>query len=122
MEDLDDLIRSSADYRLTDVEMRTRADAIGVSRVGLYNELARQVSRRFLDGRLDFERADAAMVFLWPMVLADDEVAIEQQGVPEPFFSIYDAFDAGEVDLGDGVDRVEAVTRPRLREILAGGA
>lgn len=51
--------------------------------------------------------------------MMDDAVARGNGfGLPGPAFAIYEAFDAGEWDRGDGSDPVERYTKPALRMIL----
>lgn len=84
----------------------------------LYNALSLTIARRFLDGAITFDDADGIANNLYAMMVED---AVEHGGdgsYPEPAFAIYDAFDAGEWDRGDGSDPVERYTKPALREIL----
>ncbi|MBT8136636.1 MAG: hypothetical protein KJO54_06455 [Gammaproteobacteria bacterium] len=75
------------------------------------NEVALKIARRFLDGRLSFEHADAVANELYALYVA---APIE---LPQPADSIYRAFDRGEYEIG-GEDPVEAHTRPMLSSIL----
>jgi hypothetical protein len=67
---------------------------------------------------MSFDDADAAMNAIDTEMTEDAIRAGEGYKFPEPAFSIYEAFDAGEYDHGDGADPVEKYTRPALATIL----
>ncbi|MCB9879082.1 MAG: hypothetical protein H6835_15915 [Planctomycetes bacterium] len=98
--------------------VRDAARATGREEPELQNEIAVRLARCCLAGELTFEAADAAANALYSWML-DDCV---ERGFPEPAFSIFTAFDAGEFvrDPADG-DPVERFTRPALRRILGDG-
>ena len=106
----------------------TRRDVEGVAAEGsrtsadVYNALLTHVAREFLAGRLGFWNADAAANTVW--VLITDEMSDFGHGypMPQPAFDIFEAFDAGEYDHGDGTDPIESITKPRLRQILDSSA
>ncbi|MDJ0771746.1 MAG: hypothetical protein QNJ12_23370 [Ilumatobacter sp.] len=83
--------------------------------------IAVAAGRRFLAGELAYDVADALLNAVW--VRITDAMVDEGDGFrfPELAYAVYDAFDAGEYDHGDGLDPVAAHTVPLLREALAEG-
>ena len=80
-----------------------------------------RVAERFLSGELDFPAAGWLAACCWTEVvwhLSDGDA------LPEPAFSIYEAFDRGEYLMPDerhiGIDPVEKYTIPLLTKILSG--
>lgn len=77
------------------------------------NDVAFRVGERFLEGDISFETADRLanswFIDLLPFVEKGQEW-------PEPAWSVYLAFDAGEV-LPSDIDPVEDGTIPQLREV-----
>jgi hypothetical protein len=114
---IDVLIEQAAESRLIDAAFDEVRDGGRFSFNGLCNEVALRVARRFDDGRMPYEDADAVMNMLW---LVMTKRAVEEPGLAlaETAFEIYEAFDAGEYDHRDGRDPVAAFTRPLIRDIL----
>ena len=79
----------------------------------LYNLLAKRIASLFLQESMSFDDADAAINSLNTIWLDD----VEKYGFPEPAYSVYLAFDAGEFSV-DNKDPVELYTEPELRRIL----
>ncbi|WP_260620562.1 hypothetical protein [Pseudomonas protegens] len=92
-------------------------DEMQIDRCALFNQVAMAVARLFIEGQRDFHYGDAVMNTLF-----SDMVDLSLNAdMPEPAFSIYLAFDAGEYrHPGDGQDERpwEKWTRPALERIL----
>jgi len=78
-----------------------------------YNALALRIAKLFLEDSISFETADAAINHLNTIWL-DDAIKTD---FPEPAYSVYLAFDAGEYSIDDN-DPVERYTRPELNRLL----
>ena len=96
------------------------AGAHSLSVAELQNILSLEVARHFLAGEMAYEDADEIANVVYAVMVEDAVAHGDGFAFPEPAFSIYEAFDAGEWDRGDGADPVERYTRPALREILSG--
>lgn len=59
-----------------------------------YNSTALQIAKMFDRGELTYEFCDNVMNDLWDAVLAG--LSLRNNQLPEPFYEIYEAFDAGE--------------------------
>lgn len=92
-------------------------EGMQIDRRALFNQVAMAVARLFIEGQRDFHYGDAVMNTLF-----SDMVDLSLNAdMPEPAFSIYLAFDAGEYrHPGDGQDERpwEKWTRPALERIL----
>ena len=95
------------------------AAGCGVAPAEFYNALLVETARRFLLGDLSCDDADAVANDVWVSITSDMVDMGDAFEMPEPAYSIYEAFDAGEYPHGDGLDPVETYTRPDLRRILA---
>ncbi len=84
----------------------------------LSNHLSVTIAHRFLAGSMSFQEADAAINAIQAQIIEDAFRVREGYEFPRPAFAIYEAFDAGEYNHGDGQDPVERFTRPALIEIL----
>ena len=78
-----------------------------------YNALALRIASLFLEESLSFADADTAINNL-NIIWLDDAVKCD---FPEPAYSVYLAFDAGEYSV-DNKDHIELYTRPELRRLL----
>lgn len=118
-----DLDAVSAVFRSGDMhQRRERLQELAISHkvpvAELHNALLLDVARRFLAGDMPYEDADEIANAVYA-VMVEDAIAYGDGFVfPEPAFAIFEAFDAGEWDRGDGSDPVERYTRPALSEIL----
>src|SRR5687768_8910410 len=82
----------------------------------LCNTVALTVARRFNDCAMTYEDADGVTNALSALMIA--HVTREADAhLPEPAWTIYLAFDAGEYDRGDGADPIERFTRPLVRQV-----
>lgn len=118
---LEELISLAVRRSISDEEILACATAIRASKDEVFNRFATSVASRFLGTQLSFAEADWAMIRLAERMYGDLRSTPETYVFPEPAWSIYLAFDAGEFDLGDGVDRVEKHTKPQLRDLLDHG-
>ena len=70
---------------------------------------------------MSYVDGDWAMDRLNGLMTADfSRVPNRSYFLPEPAYSVYLAFDAGEFQIHDAADGVEHVTKPELRRIFAG--
>ncbi|HEY7767681.1 hypothetical protein [Longimicrobium sp.] len=99
--------------------LQAEAEVRGVFLPELYNGLALEVARRFLDGRMHFDDADELANTLSAMMISDAADHGDGFVLPQPAWSIYEAFDAGEWNRGEPDDPVERYTRPLLEALLA---
>lgn len=109
-------------------ELNLLHEGLQIERCELLNQVAIAVARLFTCARRDFHDCDAIMNTLFSDII---DVSLSAD-MPEPAFSIYLAFDAGEYwHRGDAQDVMpwEKWTRPELERILrelgaaeAGGA
>lgn len=115
--DIESIIQCSIHGRLDRDAFYSFCAAHGLKPGEVCNEIALTVARRFNDSAMTFEDADAVMNAISTIILGygQDEVVT----LPEPAWSIYLAFDAGEYDHGEGADPIERFTKPLLREVLA---
>lgn len=101
--------------RLGEDDVQRWSTLIGMSRSGVYDEVAVHLARGFNSSELTFDFCDAVMNGIHEVISnADDER-------PELFWKVYLAFDAGEYYHGNHrqEDPVEAYTRPLVAQILA---
>jgi len=88
------------------------------------NQFAMAIATGFHSGQYSYGFCDDAMNYLWGF-MTNPPVFSSDKEMPEPAFSIYEAFDAGEYyhngDLPD-VDPVEKYTRPLIIDILSSSA
>jgi len=85
------------------------------------NEFALSIANGFNNGQLTYEFCDDAMNYLFGF-MTHPPVFGADKDMPEPAFTIYEAFDAGEFTRpGDApdVDPVEKYTKPLIKEVLA---
>jgi hypothetical protein len=80
------------------------------------NTIALAIARRFNDCAMTYEDTDGVSNALMIARITDEPSAC----LPEPAWTIYLAFDAGEYTRGDGSDPVERFTRPLIRQALGG--
>lgn len=86
----------------------------------LCNTIALTVAKRFNDSVMTYDDADGVANALSGLMLA--HVTSEADAhLPEPAWTIYLAFDAGEYDRGDGIDPIGRFTRPLIRQALGDG-
>ncbi|MBP0463587.1 hypothetical protein J5Y09_06670 [Roseomonas sp. PWR1] len=77
------------------------------------NGLALHLADGFSKGVFDFHFSSGVVNVLWP------NVAAAAPPLPEVFYGVFEAFDAGEYDHGDGKDPVETYTRPAIVDLLS---
>jgi hypothetical protein len=85
-----------------------------------YNSVSLALAREYLDDRLDYSLCDEVMNDLWQAVQSGLRFSHHEQ-VPQPFYDIYEAFDAGEYyrTANRHVDPAEQFTRPLIKKLLA---
>lgn len=84
------------------------------------NRVALSLARGFVEGRLDYAFCDDTLNCLFTFIM-EPQFLESAEGLPQPAFAIFQAFDATEFYRGSeaaGVDAIERYTRPRLVEIL----
>jgi len=92
----------------------------GVPTKDVFNKIAIKIGQEFQKENLSFDDADFAINDLWSLIVdftITDEFKVK---LPEPAYSIYDAFDQGEYVHKDGKDPVEHHTKRLLKEALGG--
>ena len=116
-QELIDLVASDPSQRITHDDVMRLAKAIGLT--AFYNSAGLEVAQRFHNGSLSYAIGDAIMNDLWNLAL-DDLDDLDAQQVPEPFYQIYEAFDAGEYHRtsNKAEDPVTEFTKPMITEIL----
>jgi len=111
------------DYVLTviekapDTELSVMCEQLQINSRDLLNQLAISVARLFITGTRDFHYCDEVM----NTVISDIIDLSMHADMPQPAFSIYQAFDAGEYwHTGDDRDVFpwEKWSRPELERIL----
>ena len=84
-----------------------------------YNSVSLALARHYHAGHLSYSICDRIMNDLWTAVTTG-LLSSGHTDVPEPFYDIYSAFDAGEyhrkADLSD--DPIEEFTNPMIAELL----
>ena len=83
----------------------------------VFNEVAVLIAHQFLKNELDFENADYAINTVW-LAMCDYMAKDQKNLLSEPAYSIYCAFDDGEFTHSDGLEPIEAYTKPELIKIL----
>lgn len=84
------------------------------------NRLALSLARGFQEGRLGYEFCDETLNCLFNFIM-EPQFLESEEGLPQPAFEIFQAFDTTEYYRGNEppeVDPVEQYTRPRIAEIL----
>ena len=76
------------------------------------------VAEQFLKHTVSFEQGDQILNLLWIRITDDLVEQGTSSSLPKLAYDIYDAFDAGEYDHGDGKDPVMTHTIPALQETL----
>ena len=117
--DLDTLIHALVTTEGDPPSIASICDANRISPNELYNTTALEIARRFDNERMSYEDADAAMNTIWIMMIENISREGDGSELAEPAYSIYEAFDAGEYDHGDGENPVERYTKPAIKRILA---
>ncbi len=112
----DVISHGAADWRLDADAFRAFARERFASFEDACNAVAVEIARQFQRSQLTFNDADGAINALQGEMI--DRMANETNDLPEPAWSIYLAFDAGEWDHGEAGDPVERYTVPLLREVV----
>ncbi len=105
------IVASAAEGKLNRAIVDAWCVSIPGGRASAFNEIALAIAKAFNAGDLTFEQADDGMNTIYGMM-------VEQDCVIQPASLIYEAFDAGEYDHGNGKDPIDTYTRPAIKEIL----
>lgn len=103
-----------------DAELRDYCHATQHSLREFSNRLALSLARGFLDGQLSYEFCDETLACLFNFIM-EPQFLESGEGLPQPAFALFQAFDTTEYYRGSepvDVDAVERYTRPRVAEIL----
>jgi len=113
---LESFARSVVDAVVPVAAFQELCTARSVDMLPLLDQLAAHIARGYSRGSWSFTDADAAMNHLWAFLCSQKDFE-----VPPYFYSVYDAFDAGEYyHPGDGrdVSPEERYTKPLIEKIL----
>jgi len=116
MADLEQLIHRAIEGSLGREQIDSTCVSMQLPPNDLYNELALVIARRFISGDMGFEDADLAINSIWSLMIMSTD---RNSDLADPAYSIYQAFDEGEYDHGDGEDPIEKFTKPRITELLS---
>ena len=103
-----------------DADLREYCAATQSSQREFSNRMALALARGFQDGSLGYEFCDEALNYLFNFIM-EPQFLESAEGLPQPAFGIFQAFDTSEYYRGSEppeVDPVERYTRPRIAEIL----
>lgn len=123
MKDLEALIKAAAtngsepEYQ----EIFIYCEAMKISPEAFCNEFSIVVAKSFQQGALDYNYCNEAMNYLWGFITTPPVFGPDKD-IPEPAFSVYKAFDEGEIlHKGDSAetDPIEKYTKPIITEILS---
>lgn len=101
-------------------EILAYCEQSGLTPEAFCNKFSMLVAKGFASREFSYEFCDDAMNFLWGFITTPP-VFCPDRNIPEPAFSIYQAFDEGEYHhAGDAreVDPVDKYTRPMVNQIL----
>ena len=93
----------------------------GIASGEFWNRMALRIAEEFHCGSFSYKEGDHAMNRIWGQMIEDAAKFGDGFELPEPAFSIYEAFDAGEYTRRDdgGEDPVIKYTQPLISEILS---
>lgn len=115
-EALEEFARSIVDAVVPNAEFEALCALRSVNVSALLDQLAGHIAHGYREGSWSFEDADGAMNHLWAFLCSRKDFEI-----PPYFYSVYEAFDAGEYyhsgDMHD-VSPEERYTRPLIEKIL----
>jgi len=89
--------------------MQTSGDSLDAA----LDSVSVEVGQLFVSGGIKYEDADWVMNALWI-------VMTQQRTIPDLAYAVFNAFDQGEFDHGDGIDPVETYTIPLLHAAIDG--
>ncbi len=104
--------------RLSEKDLEKWSQLAGITRESLYDEIAMYLARGFQAKQLSFDFCDVVASHLFQSVISS-LVAGREQNLPELFYDVYCAFDAGEYSTIPEEDPVETYTRPLIARIIA---
>jgi hypothetical protein len=103
--------------RLDEAAMVAYCEARGESPKEVTNRISLTIARRFDANEMSFDDADAVMNELWRFMVAYI-FPHPDEGLWQPAYDLYDAFDRGDYNQDQSVDPVERYTRPWVKAIL----
>jgi len=115
---LETILKNAADWTLERPTVDAFCEQQNIDADMFYNQVSTEIARRFTDGVMSYPDADLAMNRVYEFMIEDAVAQGDGFTLAEPAFSIYEAFDAGEYDHGDGQDPVEAFVKPAIGRIL----
>jgi hypothetical protein len=115
---MDLLIRQAIDGVIERSDADEYCHARDMQSSSLWNAMATFVAQAFQREEMSYSDADAALNSIWNQMVGDATRFGDGFELPEPAYSIYQAFDAGEYDHGNGDDSVEKYTKPEIDRIL----
>src|SRR5215467_12497445 len=101
---LDDIIASAVVADIVRAQVEAFCKEQDSTLHDFYNRAALTIAKRFHDGLMSYDDADIAMNRFWHLMIDDAVKFGNDFQLPEPAYSIYCAFDAGEYGHGDGAD------------------
>lgn len=110
-----ELARQQHDQRIQPTQVRTWAG--GAVNDRFFNLIGLRVAEYYADNSIGYDVADAIINDLWYAWL--DGIATHDGEVPNQFYDIYLAFDAGEGLRSTDKDPVKEFTDPWIADILA---
>jgi hypothetical protein len=102
-------------------EIKSYCERSGSQITDCINQLSLYIAKNYADGVLEYEFCDSVMNLLYGHMTDDFVLKTCDNTLPEPAFSIYLAFDAGEYyHQGDdkSLDPVKKYTDPQIKEVL----
>ncbi len=82
------------------------------------NELSLLIAVRYMDEAISYEDGDFAINEVWTHIIHYICEKDKSNKLPDPAYSIYDAFDQGEHTHIEGCDPIKKYTQPLLRKVL----
>ena len=117
---IQELLAREPEFRVSAEDLARWAPSDDAGRLHFFNEFAVRVAELYDQGKLSFEFCDILMNGLWGHVVTM-LVREPKPDMPEPFYEVFCAFDAGEhywtEDCSD--NPVEERTNPAISRILA---
>jgi len=111
--------RRASDTKVVASEFEALCTAEGVTHLALFDALAKHIALGYSDSGWSFQQADAAMNNLWGLLIS--QVKGGGWEIPEYFYAVYEAFDAGEHRHSgdpDSINPEEQYTKPRIAALL----
>jgi len=106
---------NTLEERVSDINIENWTNNLSISRSDLYNKIALYLANEFHNHQLPFLFCDAVVTDIAGMIFGGREE------LPDLFWSVYLAFDAGEYPHGRNRDEdpIAVYTRPMIAHIIA---